>query len=177
MNWVTNQRNLGMSQLKRKIKWRITVVGPWVTDWPIGLREIRFLRRPKTWRRCRQVLWVFITWTVKRRPRVSNSGHCTLRLRHILPPFLADSVGLTWLQPFYSLACGGVLHNHVHLLPVYKPLEHRQPIVTHTVKKWSDRNEEALMICFYKTWWKVFRDVYGKLKVSLNAWGTILTCY
>ena len=35
-------------------------------------------------------------------------------------------------------------HSLVHLLPVYKPLVHRQPAVTRTVKRWTDETDEAL---------------------------------
>ncbi|XP_056880616.1 uncharacterized protein LOC130520960 [Takifugu flavidus] len=49
-------------------------------------------------------------------------------------------------------------HNLVHLQPVYKPLVQRQPAVTRTVKKWSEKAEEVLKHCFDTTLWDVFSD-------------------
>ncbi|XP_062863986.1 tyrosine-protein kinase receptor [Trichomycterus rosablanca] len=53
-------------------------------------------------------------------------------------------------------------HNLVHLLPVYKPLVHREPAVTRTVKKWSKETEEALKDCFETTVWEELCDPNGE---------------
>ncbi|KAI4903434.1 hypothetical protein NFI96_017561, partial [Prochilodus magdalenae] len=53
-------------------------------------------------------------------------------------------------------------HNLVHLLPVYKPLVHREPAVTCTVKKWSKETEEALKDCFQTTVWEELSDPNGE---------------
>ncbi|KAI4903430.1 hypothetical protein NFI96_002603 [Prochilodus magdalenae] len=53
-------------------------------------------------------------------------------------------------------------HSLVHLLPVYKPLVHREPAVTCTVKKWSKETEEALKDCFESTVWEELSDPNGK---------------
>ncbi|KAI4876337.1 hypothetical protein NFI96_002706 [Prochilodus magdalenae] len=49
-------------------------------------------------------------------------------------------------------------HNLVHLLPVYKPLVQREPVVT--VKKWTAETEEALKECFSTTLWEELCDPY-----------------
>lgn len=53
-------------------------------------------------------------------------------------------------------------HNLVHLLPVYKRLVHRQPVVSRTVKRWSEAADEALKDCFGMTVWEVFCGSYGE---------------
>lgn len=44
----------------------------------------------------------------------------------------------------------------MHLLPVYKPLLHRQPAATHTRKIWSEVSVETLKDCFDTMVWDVF---------------------
>ena len=53
-------------------------------------------------------------------------------------------------------------HNLVYLQPVYKPLFHRQPAVTRTVKRWSEETEEALRDCFESTVWEELCDPHGE---------------
>ena len=53
-------------------------------------------------------------------------------------------------------------HNLVRLLPVYKPLVHRQPVVTRTVKRWSEESVEALKDCFDTTVWEELSDSHGE---------------
>ncbi|KAI4896395.1 hypothetical protein NFI96_003160 [Prochilodus magdalenae] len=53
-------------------------------------------------------------------------------------------------------------HNLVHLLPLYKPLVHREPAITRTVKKWTAETEEALKDCFNTTLWEELCDLYGE---------------
>ncbi|KAI4878441.1 hypothetical protein NFI96_034387, partial [Prochilodus magdalenae] len=53
-------------------------------------------------------------------------------------------------------------HNLIHLLPVYKPLVHKEPAVTRTVKKWSKETEEALKDCFETTVWEELSDPNGE---------------
>ncbi|XP_076828120.1 uncharacterized protein LOC143474522 [Brachyhypopomus gauderio] len=52
-------------------------------------------------------------------------------------------------------------HNLVHLLPVYKPLVHREPAVTRTEKKWTTEADEALKDCFSTTLWEELCDPHG----------------
>lgn len=53
-------------------------------------------------------------------------------------------------------------HNLVYFLFVYKPIVHREPVVTHTVKRWSDETEEALKDCFDSPMWEVLYDDFGE---------------
>ena len=46
-------------------------------------------------------------------------------------------------------------HSLVHLLPMYKPLVHRQP----AVRRWSEETEEALRDCFKMTVWEKLYDL------------------
>nr|XP_008281790.1 PREDICTED: uncharacterized protein LOC103358552 [Stegastes partitus] len=49
-------------------------------------------------------------------------------------------------------------HDLVQLLPVYKPLVHRQPASTHTKKIWSEESVETLKDCFDTTTIRVFAN-------------------
>ncbi|KAI4880800.1 hypothetical protein NFI96_015512, partial [Prochilodus magdalenae] len=66
-------------------------------------------------------------------------------------------------NPSFLLSSWGTSdHNLVHLLPLYKPLVHGEPVVTHTVKKWTAETEEALKDCFNTTLWEELCDPYGE---------------
>ncbi|KAM9812661.1 uncharacterized protein ACBT44_011751 isoform 1-T1 [Syngnathus typhle] len=52
-------------------------------------------------------------------------------------------------------------HDLIHLLPLYQPLVHRQPAVTHTRQIWSEESLETLQDCFETTMWDVFCEDYG----------------
>ena len=45
---------------------------------------------------------------------------------------------------------------------MYKPLVHREPAVSRTVKRWSNEAEEALNDCFDTTVWEDFCDSHGE---------------
>lgn len=65
-------------------------------------------------------------------------------------------------------------HNLVHLLHVYKPLVHRQPAVTRTVRRWSEETEEALRDCFETTVWEEHCDPHGE---DINSLTDCITDY
>lgn len=47
-------------------------------------------------------------------------------------------------------------HDLINLLPLYKPLVHRQPAVSYTKQIWSEESVETLKDCFDSTVWDVF---------------------
>jgi len=53
-------------------------------------------------------------------------------------------------------------HNLVYLRPLYKPAVQRQPVVTRTVRGWSQDADETLQGCFDMTDWDVFCDGHGQ---------------
>ncbi|XP_055367950.1 uncharacterized protein LOC129604646 [Betta splendens] len=65
-------------------------------------------------------------------------------------------------------------HNILHLLPVYKPVVHRQPVVPRTVKRWTAESEEALRDCFNTTVWTELCDPHGE---DINAITDCVTDY
>lgn len=58
-------------------------------------------------------------------------------------------------------------HDPVHLLPAYRPLVHREPVITRTVRRWSEETEEVLRDCFETVWKKLF-DPHGEDIYSLT---------
>ncbi|XP_013890172.1 uncharacterized protein LOC106537333 [Austrofundulus limnaeus] len=85
---------------------------------------------------------------------------CHTRENKILDLFYANTKEAYKSLPLPPL--GRSDHNLVHLLPVYKPLVHREPAVIRTVKKWSAETEEALKDCFSTTLWEEMCDSYGE---------------
>ncbi|KAI4875879.1 hypothetical protein NFI96_009456 [Prochilodus magdalenae] len=85
---------------------------------------------------------------------------CHTRDNKILDLFYANTKEAYNSSPLPPL--GRSDHNLVHLLPVYKPLVHREPAVTRTVKKWSKETEEALKDCFESTVWEELSDPNGE---------------
>ncbi|KAI4881116.1 hypothetical protein NFI96_026359, partial [Prochilodus magdalenae] len=99
--------------------------------------------------------------------RWCNSGHITIsvcRLQTQHPQaLLLISGDFNHVSPSSTLSTFTQSdHNLVHLLPVYKPLVHREPAVTRTVKKWSKETEEALKDCFETTVWEELSDPNGE---------------
>ncbi|KAI3372130.1 hypothetical protein L3Q82_006986 [Scortum barcoo] len=93
-------------------------------------------------------------------PKFTQYVTCHTRDNKTLDLFYANTKEAYHSLPLPPL--GRADHNLVHLLPVYKTLVHRQPAVTHTVKKWSEEAEEALKDCFNTTLWDVFSDAHGE---------------
>ena len=85
---------------------------------------------------------------------------CHTRDNKILDLFYANTKEAYNSLPLPPL--GRSDHNLVHLLPVYKPLVHREPTITRTVKKWTAESEEALKDCFSTTLWEEMCDPYAE---------------
>ncbi|TWW54691.1 hypothetical protein D4764_0239290, partial [Takifugu flavidus] len=89
-------------------------------------------------------------------PKFTQYVTCHTRDNKTLDLFYANTKEAYHSLPLPPL--GRADHNLVHLQPVYKPLVQRQPAVTRTVKKWSEKAEEVLKHCFDTTLWDVFSD-------------------
>ncbi len=93
-------------------------------------------------------------------PTFTQYVTCCTRDNKILDLFYANTKEAYTSSPLPPL--GRSDHNLVHLWPVYKPLVHRQPAVSRTVKRWSDEADEALKDCFDTTVWEELCDSHGE---------------
>ncbi len=53
-------------------------------------------------------------------------------------------------------------HIMILLKPQYKPQIQRQPLTTHSFRKWSPEAVEALRDCFESTGWGVLQEAHGE---------------
>ncbi|KAJ0002714.1 hypothetical protein NQD34_007863 [Periophthalmus magnuspinnatus] len=105
-------------------------------------------------------------------PTYTQYVTCPTRDNKTLDLFFANAKGAYSSSPLPPL--GRADHNILHLEPVYQPIVHRQPVVSHVVKKWTAESEDSLRDCFDTTVWTELCDPHGE---DINAMTDFITDY